>query len=44
MEDEETIENMFSMFQTLVAGLEVLNKGYSTSDHVNKIIRSLPKR
>lgn len=44
MEDNETIKNMFSRFQTLVAGLKVLDKGYSTVDHVKKIIRSLPKR
>lgn len=43
-EDEETIENVFSRFQTLVAGLKVLDKGYSTTNHVKKIIRSLPKR
>ena len=42
MEDDESVETMFSRFQTLVAGLKVLNKGYSTSDHVKKIIRSLP--
>src|ERR1044072_9418693 len=28
----------------LVAGLRVLDKGYSTSDHVKKIIRSLPAK
>lgn len=44
MEDNETIENMFSSFLTLVAGLKVLDKGYSTADHVKKIIISLPKR
>src|ERR1044072_4605994 len=41
MEEEESVENMFSRFQMLVAGLRVLDKGYSTSDHVKKIIRSL---
>ena len=35
---------MFSRFQILVAGLKVLDKGYSTADHVKKIIRSLPKQ
>lgn len=44
MEDNEIVENMFSRFQNLVAGLNILDKGYSTADHVNKIIRSLPKR
>ena len=44
MEEEETIETMFSRFQTLVAGLIVLDKGYSIADHEKKIIRSLPKQ
>ena len=35
---------MFSRFQILTAGLNVLKKGYSTSDHVKKIIRSFPKK
>ena len=43
MEDSESIETMFSRFQILVAGLKVLDKGYSTADHVKKIIRSFPK-
>src|ERR1044072_3102571 len=41
MEEEESVETMFSRFQMLVAGLRVLDKGYSTSDHVKKIIISL---
>src|ERR1044072_4262083 len=41
MEEQESVEAMFSRFQMLVAGLRVLDKGYSTSDHVKKIIRSL---
>src|ERR1051325_6586397 len=44
MEEGESIEQMFSRFQTLTAGLRVLDKGYTNSDHVNKIIRSLPRR
>src|ERR1044072_127944 len=44
MEEEESVETMFSRFQMLVAGLIVLDKGYSTTDHVKKIIRSLPKK
>src|SRR4051812_29607821 len=35
---------MFSRFQTLTAGLGVLDKGYTKADHVKKIIRSLPIR
>src|SRR3954454_18568614 len=44
MEDDENIEKMFSRFQTLTAGLRVLDKGYTKADHVKKIIRSLPRR
>ena len=44
MEDSESIEVMFSRFQILVVGLKVLDKGYSTADHVKKTIRSLPKK
>src|SRR3954469_127832 len=44
MEDDEEIEKMFSRFQTLTAGLRVLDKGYTKADHVKKIIRSLPRR
>ena len=36
MEDSESIESMFSGFQILVTGLKVLDKGYSTADHVKK--------
>src|SRR3954463_12703337 len=44
MEDGEDIEKMFSRFQTLTAGLRVLDKGYTKVDHVKKIIRSLLRR
>src|ERR1044072_7399572 len=44
MEDNESVEEMFSRFQILVAGLKVLNKGYNTADHVKNIIRSLPSK
>src|SRR4051812_24752697 len=44
MEDDEDIEKMFSSFQTLTAGLRVLDKGYTKADHVKKIMRSLPRR
>lgn len=44
MEEKETIESVFSRFQTLVAGLKVLDKGYTITYHINKILRSLPKK
>ncbi|MCI64424.1 aspartyl-tRNA synthetase, partial [Trifolium medium] len=33
---------MFTRFQTLVFGLKVLKRSYTTYDHVQKILRSLP--
>src|ERR1044072_2032096 len=44
MEEEESVETMFSRFQMLVAGLRVLDKGHSNADHVKKILRSLPAK
>jgi len=44
MKDDETIEAMYSRFQTLVFGLQILKKSYVASDHVSKILRSLPAR
>ncbi|MCI77224.1 aspartyl-tRNA synthetase, partial [Trifolium medium] len=35
---------MFTRFQTLVSGLKVLKKSYTTYDHVPKILRSLPQQ
>lgn len=42
MKEDEDIETMFSRFQTLISGLQILIKGYTTSDHVKKILRSIP--
>jgi hypothetical protein len=44
MKEDENIETMYSRFKILVAGLSVLKKSYTTSDHVRKILRSLPVR
>src|SRR4030066_1047347 len=41
MSDDKTIDTMFSRFQTLVSGLQVLKKSYTTDDHVKKILKSL---
>jgi len=35
---------MYSRFQTLVSGLQILKKSYVASDHVSKILRSLLAR
>jgi len=44
MKDDESIEEMYSRFQTLVSGLQILKKSYVASDHVSNILRSLPTR
>ena len=44
MKDDESIEVMYSRFQTLVSGLQILKKSYVASDHVSKILRNLPAR
>jgi len=44
MKDDESIEQMYSRIQTLVSGLQILKKSYVASDHVSKILRSLPAR
>jgi hypothetical protein len=44
MKEDENIETMFSRFQTLVSGLQVLKKSYTVPDHVKKILRSLPPK
>jgi len=42
MKDDESIEEMYSRFQTLVSRLQILKKSNVASDHVSKILRSLP--
>src|SRR4030067_48531 len=44
MIEDGTIDSMYSRFQTLVSGLQVLKKSYTTADHVKKILRSLPAK
>ena len=44
MKDDKSIEEMYSRFQTLVSGLQILKKSYVASDHVSQILRSLPAR
>jgi len=44
MKDDESIKKMYSRFQTLVSGLQILKKSYVASDHVTNILRSLPAR
>jgi len=44
MKEDESIEQMYSKFQTLVSGLQILKKSYVASNHVSKILRSIPTR
>jgi len=44
MKDDESIEEIYSRFQTLVSRLQILKKSYVASDHVSKILKSLPAR
>jgi len=42
--ENEDIETMYSRFQNLVSGIQILKKSYVASDHVNKILNSLPAK
>jgi len=44
MKEDETIEVMYSRFQTLVSGIQTLKKSFVASNHVSKILWSLPAR
>jgi len=44
MKDDESVEEMYLRFQTLVSRLQILKKSYVASDHVRKILRSVPAR
>jgi len=44
MKEDESIEQMYSRFETLVSGLQILKKNYVASDLVSNMLRSLPAR
>ena len=44
MKEDKDIETMYSRFQTLVFGLQVLKKSYAATDHIKKILKSLPAK
>lgn len=44
MSEYEYIKTMYSRFQLIQSGLQVLKKRYTVSDHVKKILRSHPTR
>ncbi|XP_073225675.1 uncharacterized protein [Cicer arietinum] len=44
MEEDKNIETMLFILQTLVSRLKVLQKSYTISDHVRKILKCLPNK
>ncbi|KAL2340286.1 hypothetical protein Fmac_008226 [Flemingia macrophylla] len=44
MEENESIQAMFGRFQTIVNELSFLGRTYDNFDHIDKILRSLPRR
>ena len=44
IKDDESIEEMYSRFQTIVSGIQIMKKSYVASDHVSRILRSLSAR
>ena len=43
MHSNETIAQMFARFNTIASDLYALGKSYTSTELVNKILRSLPK-
>ncbi|GKF44867.1 hypothetical protein Tco_0131419, partial [Tanacetum coccineum] len=39
--DEESIDNDFSSFKTIITSLKVLDEGYSGKNYVRKLLRAL---
>ena len=44
MHSNETIAQMFARFNTTISALYALGKSYTSTELVNKILRSFPKR
>jgi len=44
MEENETVVEMFTRFQTLASSLKVLDKRYFTVHHVKKILMCLARK
>nr|KYP37610.1 hypothetical protein KK1_041181 [Cajanus cajan] len=44
MEENESIQTMFGRFQTIVNELSFLGRTYDNFDHIDKFLRSLPKK
>ncbi|XP_020207322.1 uncharacterized protein LOC109792329 [Cajanus cajan] len=44
MEENESIQNMFGRFQTIVNEFSFLGRTYDNFDHIDKLLRSLPRK
>nr|KYP57650.1 hypothetical protein KK1_003917 [Cajanus cajan] len=44
MEENESIQTMFGRFQTIINELSFLGRTYDNFDHVDKFLRSLPRK
>nr|KYP40622.1 hypothetical protein KK1_038044 [Cajanus cajan] len=44
MEESESIQTMFGRFQTIVNKLFFLGRTYENSDHIDKLLQSLPRK
>ncbi|XP_020208876.1 uncharacterized protein LOC109793815 [Cajanus cajan] len=44
MEESESIQTMFERFQTIVNELSFLGRTYDNFDHIEKLLRSLPRK
>nr|KYP35007.1 hypothetical protein KK1_043977 [Cajanus cajan] len=44
MEENESIQTMFERFQTIINELSFLRRTYDNFDHIDKLLRSLPKK
>uniref|UniRef100_A0A151UF84 Retrovirus-related Pol polyprotein from transposon TNT 1-94 n=1 Tax=Cajanus cajan TaxID=3821 RepID=A0A151UF84_CAJCA len=44
MEENESIQTMFRRFQTIVNELSFLGRTYENFDHIDKLLRSLPRK
>nr|KYP69656.1 hypothetical protein KK1_008856 [Cajanus cajan] len=44
IEENESIQVMFGRFQTIVNELSILGRTYGNFDHIDKLLRSLPKK
>nr|KYP54354.1 hypothetical protein KK1_000541 [Cajanus cajan] len=44
MEENESIQTMFGRFQTIVNEFSFLGRTYDNFDHIDKLLRSLPRK